>query len=131
METSKPSRLLRIASMVPFTIEEFWGVWLFSERLAFRHFESLLICNGITLLAAIKIVTGADVWPYVPATAVAFGICWLWLRVWLKRSYKRYRPRVDFATQPIRDQTIRRRVVGAYVAATYVLLFILVWFASY
>lgn len=57
--------------MVPFTIEEFWGVGLFSERQAFRHFESLLVCNGITLLAAVKIVTVPDVWPYVPAAAVA------------------------------------------------------------
>jgi hypothetical protein len=117
--------------MVPFTVEEFWGVDLFSEGNGFDVFEMLLLFNAISLLALLKIVTGADVWPYVPVAAAAFGVFWALLHSWLTRSYRHYRPRVDFALEPPAQQSRRRRGVGMYMAATFILLFVSVWFASY
>lgn len=131
MEKDRPSKLLRTVSTVPFTIEEFYGVSPLSEVQAFTCFAALLLFNVATVLAIVKIATDIDVLAYAPAALVGCVVCWLFLRAWLKRAYKEYRPRVDFATEPVEDQFRRRRAVCVYMVGTCLLFVISVLFASY
>jgi hypothetical protein len=49
MASTRATFFLRLLSAVPFTIEEWTGVWLFSEDYAYRVFGWLLAMNAFTV----------------------------------------------------------------------------------
>jgi hypothetical protein len=113
---SPPPVFLRWLSAVPFTVEEWTGIGLFSEDYAFRVFGGLLGMNAFTVWSLLL-----EARPHAAWFFGVFFLVWVMAYIWMQRGLRSYRPRVVFALQSTTKRRVRHLVVASYMALSALL----------
>jgi hypothetical protein len=116
MEEQAPSVVIRWLSAVPFTVEEWTGIGLFSEDYAFRVSGGLLGMNTFTVWSLLLGGRPNVVWFFG-----VFFVAWVVTYVVMYRSFRKYRPRVIYALQSTPKRRLRHWVVATYIALSALL----------